>query len=90
MFCLTEVEMVDQILSQEYQEFEALISSMQDSADQGDHHQQSTTSDYGSDEEEYDRLFMEVMSSQGSAGRRSDTVEDRRVEQDHEMDISLG
>ncbi|CAF9914175.1 hypothetical protein IMSHALPRED_001839 [Imshaugia aleurites] len=87
---MEEVEMVDQILSQEYQEFEALISSMQDSADQGDHHQQSTTSDYGSDEEEYDRLFMEVMSSQGSAGRRSDTVEDRRVEQDHEMDISLG
>lgn len=90
MLCLAEVEMVDQFLSQENQAFEALVSSMQDSADQEDHHQQKTMSDYGSDEEEYDQLFKEIMSGQGSAERSTDTVDDDATEQDQEMDISLG
>lgn len=87
---IEEVEMVDQFLSQENQAFEALVSSMQDSADQEDHHQQKTMSDYGSDEEEYDQLFKEIMSGQGSAERSTDTVDDDATEQDQEMDISLG
>lgn len=82
--------MVDRILSQETQEFEALVSSMQDNADQKDHHQQKTISEYGSDEEEYDQLFMEVMSRQGLAERSTDAVGDGAPEQDQEMDISLG
>lgn len=82
--------MVDRILSQEDQEFEALVSSMQDNADQEDHHQKKPTSNYGSDEEEYDQLFMEVMSRQGSAERSTDTAGDGAPEQDQEMDISLG
>ena len=82
------MEMVDQILSQENQEFEALVSSMQDNADQENHHQQNTMSDYGSDEEEYDRIFIEVMSRQGSAERRNDTVEEGGPDQDYEMDIT--
>lgn len=88
--CLAEVEMVDQILSQENQEFEALLSSIQDDTDQEDHHRQTIKSDYGSDEEEYDQLFMEVMSRQGSTERNTDTVGYGPPEQDQDMDISLG
>ncbi|CAD6584413.1 MAG: hypothetical protein ASARMPRED_001755 [Alectoria sarmentosa] len=87
---LKEVEMADQILSHENQEFEALVSSMQVNADQGDHHQQKTMSDYGSDEEEYDRLFMEVISRQGSAKRSTETAGDSAPERDQEMDFSMG
>lgn len=89
MFRFAEVEMVDQILSQEDQEFEALVSSMQDNVNQ-DLHPPTTVSDYGSDEEEYDELFMEVMWRQRSAERTSTTVGDDTSEQDQEMDISLG
>ena len=76
--------MVDKILSQEIEEFEALVSSVPDHADQDDHHQQKRMSDYGSDE--YDQLFMEVMSRPGNI----DTLGDGAREQDQEMDISLG
>lgn len=82
--------MVDQILSQEIQEFEALVSSMHDNADQEDHHQQKTMSDYGSDEEEYDQLFMEVMSRPVTVERSINEMGDGALEQDQEMDISLG
>ena len=88
-FCLAEVEMVDRILSQENQEFEALVSSMQDNSDQ-EYHQQTTASDYGSDEEEYDQLLMEVISRQGSAEPSTSTLRDHAPEQDQEMDISVG
>ena len=84
-----EVEMVDQILSQEDQEFEALVLSMQRSADQ-EHHQQKTHLDYGSDEDEYDRLFMEVISRQGSAEQGISMVGHGAPKQDQEMDVSVG
>ena len=81
--------MVDRILSQENQEFEALVSSMQETVDR-EQHQGTTISDYGSDEEEYDRLFMEVISKQGSAEREIIAFADDAPEQDHDMDISVG
>ncbi len=87
--CATEVKMVDQILTQEDREFEALVSSMQNNADQ-EQDQDTTVSDYGSDEEEYDQLFMEVVSKQGSAERNSSTIGDDAPKQDQEMDISVG
>ena len=86
--------MVDEILSQEDQEFQALISSMNETEKQI-HHQQSTfpqhtVSDYGSDEEEYDRLFMDVIShpqqsmdSEGAPCNDASTVT-------HDMDMSTG
>ena len=86
---LAEVEMVDQFLSQEDQEFEALVLLMQGGADQ-EHHQQKTNLDYGSDEEEYDRLFMEVISRQGSAERGASMVGHDAPKQDQEMDVSVG
>ena len=81
--------MVDQILSQDDQEFEALVLSMQGSADQ-EQHQQKTNLDYGSDEEEYDRLFREVISRQGSAERGTSTAGHDAPKQDQEMDVSVG
>ena len=80
--------MVDKILSQEIEEFEALVTSMPDHVDQDDHHQQKRMSDYGSDE--YDQLFMEVISRPAMVERSIDTLGDGAREQDHEMDISLG
>lgn len=88
-FCLAEVEMVDKFLLLENQEFEALVSSVQDTADQ-EHHQQTTLSDYGSDEEEYNQLIVEVISTQGSAERSKSTVGNDSPNQDQEMDISVG
>ena len=80
--------MVDQILSQDDQEFEALVLSMQGGADQK--HQRKSNLDYGSDEEEYDRLFMEVISRQGSAERVTSMVGHDPSKQDQEMDVSVG
>ena len=79
---------IDEILSQENQEFEALVSSMQD--DERRHRQQTTVSDYGSNEEEYDQLFMEFMSREGSLEGRTRTVGYNAHEKDLEMDISAG
>lgn len=80
---------VDRILLQENEEFEALVSSMRDTADQGQP-QHTIGSDYGSDEEEYDQIFMEVISRQGSAERSTTILTDDAPEQDQKMDISIG
>ena len=56
-----EVEMVDRIFSQEEEEFEALVERMQ----QGER----GMSNYGSDDdEEWDRLFREVVDGQEGRG----------------------
>lgn len=82
--------MVDQILSQEIEEFETLVSSMQDNADRENHHEQKKMSDYGSDEEEYDHLFMEVISRPATVEKSMDRLGYGALEHDQEMDISLG
>ncbi|KAK0514726.1 hypothetical protein JMJ35_003343 [Cladonia borealis] len=56
-----EVEMVDRIFSQEEEEFEALVERMQEG--------EREMSNYGSDDdEEWDRLFREVVDTQGFTG----------------------
>ena len=62
---------------------------MQDRADQEDQHQR-TIHDFGSDEDEYDQLFIEVMSRQGLAERSTNTFGEGASEQDQEMDMALG
>ena len=84
-FCFAEVDIIDRILSEENQEIERLISSMQDTADLG-LYQQKTVSGYGIDEEEYDKLFMELISKQILAERSTPTVGNGGPGQD--MDIS--
>ena len=85
-----EVEMVDQILLRENQEFEALVSSMQDHAEEEDQNQQDTLSHYGSDEDEYDQLFIEVMSRQRSTEEGTDLGGESAKEQDQDMDMTMG
>ena len=87
---LKEVEMVDQIFLRENQEFEALVSSMQDHAEEEDQSQQDTLSHYGSDEDEYDQLFIEVMSRQRSTEKGTDPGGESATEQDQDMDMSTG
>ncbi len=75
--------MVDQILSQEDQEFEALISLLQDR----EHDEERNPSAYGSDDEEYDRLFMEMMPKEELAGGEARKAE--KTEADEVMDMSM-
>ena len=74
-----EVEMVDRILSQEEEEFEALVERMEEERrGRGEGCERPETeyerqenehemSDYGSDDEEWDRLFREVVDTQDSS-----------------------
>ena len=89
-----KVDMVDRILSQEDEEFQALISSMNETNEKVDHRQaeahEQTSLDYGSDEEEYDRLFMDVMSHPQQASGSLTVLEDSKSTQTQDMDISMG
>lgn len=82
-----EADMVDQILSQEDQRLEELVSSMQGGEQNRDPDEPQANFNYGSDEEYFDQLFMEVLSqtktSQCRAGEGSS-------KQDQEMDESMG
>lgn len=84
--------MVDQIIFQEDQSIEDLVSSMQHAEDDGGQDDQHhATSDYGSDEEEYEQLFMDVLSTtetvEGYVGEAAKWWERG---QGHEMDVSSG
>ena len=82
--------MVDQILLRENQEFEALVSSIEDHAEEEDQNQRDTLSQYGSDEDEYDQLFIEVMSRQRSTEKGTDSGGESAKDQDQDMDMSMG
>ncbi len=85
--------MVDQFLSHEDQGMEELVSSRQHAEDdREERNHDHAKSDYGSDEEEYDQLFMEVfMEKEIVVGRVGAAAEaGSKQDQDHEMDISLG
>ena len=75
--------MVDEILSQEEDEFEALISLIDSRNDEGIH----SPSNYGSDDEEYDDLFMNVVSNEEAIENRSKHHERNVI--DEAMDISI-
>lgn len=87
--------MVDQIASLEDQEFQALISLMNEANEKEnvDHREAETNEqtifEYGSDEEEYDRLFMDVMSQSQQAGESQTRPQDNRSTQTQDMDISM-
>lgn len=78
-----EVEMIDQILSQEDQEFEALISLLQNEHCDQNH----TASAYGSDDEEYEQLFKDVMSKEEVC--EGDAKEAAKTNTDEIMDTSM-
>lgn len=88
---------MDQLLSQEDQSIEDLVSSMQRAErDRDTDYQHHAQSDYGSDEDEYDLLFREVLSKNETLGgcvRYTHTYTTEVTpgkNHDHEMDISVG
>ena len=79
--------MVDEILSQEDQEIEELVSWMQHAeGHKNEEPAQHPISDYGSDDEEYDKLFMDVV-TKASGQKESNAGTD--LGQALEMDLSL-
>lgn len=80
--------MVDQVLTQEEREFEALLSLMDEEREDGQDHE---LSDYGSDEEDYDDLFLEALSHVDGRRDRPDARQEHSTpNQDDEMDVSMG
>lgn len=78
---------MDEVLSQEEQELEALVSLMEaDNLIAKD--QDNATAGYGSEEEDYDRLFMEVL-EQPERMQATNTTR-APPNNDGEMDISMG
>jgi hypothetical protein len=53
-----EIEEAEYILAQEEQELQALIALMEEKAERNDH----TSQHYGSDDDDYDEIFMECTS----------------------------
>ena len=78
--------MVDHIISQEDQAFAALVSSIQNQSQRDDH----DMSTYESDDEEYDKLFIEVMSAQEATGENTEGGGKTDLGGDKAMDVSLG
>lgn len=84
--------MVDQIILQEDRGIEELVSLMQHANDyHEERHHDHANSDHGSDEDEYDQLFMEVLSENGMVVGPGGEAAEASSEQNqhHEMDISL-
>lgn len=80
--------MIDAVIQQENEEIEALISLLES---EGTHLSPSTGNSaidtpYGSDEEEYDNLFMEVMNQESNLQR--DARQESLGDDDTIMDIS--
>jgi len=83
--------MVDMIMSQEDQEFEALVSLLQDQRAEGGGHQEAAN-EYGSDEEDYDydQLFMDIMPDEKQPQSRSTEGGVPALEAEQDMDLSVG
>ncbi len=84
---LADTAIVEHVLLQENQELEALVSLMESENEDSPSHLPPST-EYGSDEEEYEEIFAEVLNSFNSQG--PDHGESRNLEQDQDMDLSNG
>ena len=76
--------MVDEILTRESQEVEALVALLDQEA--GEH--QKAASDYGSDDEFYDRIFMESVGAVESNGVNAAQASEVPSKTELEMDTS--
>ncbi|KAL9126286.1 MAG: hypothetical protein Q9217_004635 [Psora testacea] len=81
-------DIVDRLVSQEDQEFEALISIMEDQRTESGYRPQ-TQIECSSDDEEYDRLFTEVLEGD-SSGLRVWMTRASGQAGEQEMDMSSG
>ena len=78
---------MEEVLSQEEQELEALVSLME-ADDQTAKDRDGASAGYGSEEEDYDRLFMEVLEQ--PEGMQPTNTSRATPDNDGEMDISMG
>lgn len=82
------VDMVEKILSQEDQELEVLVSLMDHATTKRVEHA-AIRSEYGSDDEDYDHIFMDVMAAAESRSREANKDPDPPSCPDQEMDMSF-
>lgn len=78
---------MEQVLSQEEQDLQALVSLMEDRDDQS-LPQASTPAEYGSDDDDYDNIFMEALN--GFNAQAQGEAMKPQIEQNQEMDMSNG
>ena len=90
-----EVDIVDQMLSQEDEECQALVSLLEEgeraaeTLRSGDH--EEMLSNYGSDTEDYDHLLTDALFQQQQQARTSTAqAEQGPLVEDHDMDVSMG
>lgn len=77
-------------MTQEDRELEALVSLMSDEQKSRDGHQHDT-SEYGSDEEDYDGLFLEALANAKGNGETPTAPKIvQKLDLDYEMDVSIG
>jgi hypothetical protein len=88
---------VDAVAQMEEQELEALVALAEDNSenlgtfDMEEVDIPSSPTRYGSDEEDYDDIFMEIVSSQGGqnqVGSIQSEMQDSHVHEDVDMDMS--
>ncbi|KAI9879996.1 MAG: hypothetical protein M1830_006113 [Pleopsidium flavum] len=83
----SDADVVEQVLSQEDQELEALVSLLETEGKDSQDRVRSPT-EYGSDDEDYDDIFMEVLN--GCDVPAPDGNLRHQAEHDQEMDTSNG
>ena len=79
--------MVDEVLTQEDQEIDALVALIdEDVATKQEH--PYPLSDYGSDDEEYDRILMEALASADFRSKEDHPHREATVDPSEAMDLS--
>jgi len=82
-----EVDLVEEYLSQEDQE-PTVMSSMLDEVQSCPVHNQFEMSDYGSDDEDYERLLMDAVQKMEHQASSSPTS--KPAQEHHDMDMTMG
>ncbi len=81
---------MDEVLTQEDRELEALVSLISDEQKSRDG-QQYNVFEYGSDEEDYDALFLEALANARGDGETPTAHEVvQELDLDYEMDVCVG
>lgn len=81
--------MIEDVLIQEDQEIEALVSLMDCEATRKDDCEHAP-SEYGSDEEDFDRICIEAATPAELGSIKGKNAPDSQSCLDHDMDLSLG
>ena len=83
------MEIIENALFQEDQEIQALVSLMDFEATRKDDCE-CAPSEYGSDEEDYERIFIEAATAAELRTIEGNNVPDSQSCLDHDVDMSLG